>query len=47
MSKSRADVSKLVARLPLGPGHELQEQAVAAAAQQPVVRRPQGSGPGR
>jgi type I site-specific restriction endonuclease len=31
MSKSRVDVSGLVARLPLGAGHELQEQAVAAA----------------
>jgi hypothetical protein len=31
VSKSRANVNDLVARLPLGPGHELQEHAVAAA----------------
>lgn len=31
MSKSRVNVNELVTRLPLGPGHELQEHAVAAA----------------
>lgn len=31
MSKSRPNIDEMVARLPLGAGHDLQEQAVAAA----------------